>query len=96
MEFVKIRYFADPETGEPHIYDHDVSEDEVEDVLKWPGEDLPVRNKSRSIIGQTSGGRYLRIICVREPAAGSIFVVTAYDLSSRQLAAYKRRRRKRK
>ena len=96
MRFVKIRYFSDPETGEPHIYDHDVSEDEVEDVLRRPGEDLPARNKSRSIIGQTNQGRYLRIICVREPESGSIFVVTAYDLSSRQLAAYKRRRRKRK
>ena len=96
MEFVKIRYFEDRETGEPHIYDHDVSEDEVEEVLQRPGEDLPARNKSRSIIGKTSGGRYLRIICVREPESGSIFIVTAYDLSSRQLAAYKRRRRKRK
>ncbi len=95
MEGVRIRYFVDPETGEPHIYNHDVSEDEVEDVLAQPGEDLPARNDARSVIGQTDEGRYLRLIIVREREAGVILVVTAYELSPRQLAAYKRRRRKR-
>ena len=96
MDIVKIRYFRNPETGEPHIYDHEVGEDEVEEVLFNPGEDLPSRNNSRSVIGQTSDGRYLRVIAVRDAAPGSIFIVTAYELSSRQLAAYRRRRRKRK
>jgi hypothetical protein len=95
MDVVKIRYHVDRETGEPHIYNHGVSEDEVEDVLDLPGEDLPARNQSRSIIGQTAGGRYLRVIAVHDPDEDSILVVTAYDLSPRQLAAYKRRRRKR-
>lgn len=35
---MNIRYYIDPETGHPHIYAHDVSEDEVEDVLLKPGE----------------------------------------------------------
>ena len=96
MDIVKIRYYANPETGEPHIYDHGVNEDDVEEVFANPGEDLPARNNSRSIIGQTDDGRYLRVIAVRDAAPGSIFVVTAYELSSRQLAAYRRRRRKRK
>jgi hypothetical protein len=26
---MRIRFFLDPETGEPHIYDHGVDEDEV-------------------------------------------------------------------
>ena len=93
---MKIRYYPDLETGEPHIYAHAVNEYEVEEVLEMPGEDLPVRNDSRSIIGKTSAGRYLRVIVVREPERGSIFVVTAYELSPRQLAAYRRRRRKRR
>jgi len=38
---MKIRFYIDPETGLPHIYGHDVSEDEVEDVLIHPGEDRP-------------------------------------------------------
>lgn len=96
MDIVKIRYYRNPESGEPHIYDHEVGEDEVEEVLTNPGEDLPSRNNSRSVIGQTGDGRFLRVIAVRDAAAGSIFVVTAYELSPRQLAAYRRRRRKRK
>ena len=96
MSRVEIRFFPDPATGEPHIYGHDVSEDEVEEVLAWPGEDLPAQRGARSIIGQTSAGRYLRVIAVRNPTTGSIFVVTAYELSPRQLAAYRRRRRKRR
>jgi hypothetical protein len=30
---VEIRFYVDPETGEPDIYRHNVSEEEVEDVL---------------------------------------------------------------
>jgi len=96
MDYVKIRYLEDHETGEPHIYKHDVCEDEVEEVLASAEEDLPARRNSRSIIGKTSTGRFLRIICVRNKEQGSIFVVTAYDLSPRQLIAYRRRCRKRR
>ena len=96
MRSVEIRFYLDPTTGEPHIYNHDVSEDEVEEVLAWPAEDLPADRGARSIVGQTSAGRYLRVIAVRNPETGSIFVVTAYELSPRQLAAYRRRRRKRR
>jgi len=96
MGFVKTRFFENPETDEPHIYDHGVSEDEVLEVLLSPGEDLPARNSSRSIIGQTSDGRYLRVIAVRDSPPGTIFIVTAYELSPRQLAAFRRRRRKRR
>jgi len=38
---VNIRFYIDPETGLPHIYNHDVEEEEVEDVLESPGEDRP-------------------------------------------------------
>ena len=96
MDFVIIRFYENPETEEPHIYDHGVGEDEVEEVLLSPGEDLPARRNSRSIIGQTSAGRYLRVIAVRDAPLGTIFVVTAYELSPKQLGAFKRRRRKRR
>ena len=33
--------YIDPETEQPHIYNHEVREDEVEDVLRKPGEDRP-------------------------------------------------------
>lgn len=90
-----VRFYIDPETGEPHIYNHEISEEEVEDVLRHPGEDRPGREGSRSAIGQTDSGRHLRVIYVTDPDPGSVFVITAYDLTGRQLVAYRRRRRKR-
>jgi len=41
---MNIRFYIDPETGAPHIYNHHVDEDEVEDVLGNPGEDRPSRD----------------------------------------------------
>jgi hypothetical protein len=72
-----------------------VSEDEVEDVLRAPGEDRPGREGSRVALGQTRAGRYLRVIYVPDPEPQSVFVITAYELSGRPLAAYRRRRRRR-
>ena len=49
---MKIRFYIDPETGQPHIYNHGVREDEVGDVLGKPGEDRPGREGSRVAIGK--------------------------------------------
>ena len=38
---MEIRYYLDPETGLPHIYDHGITEREVQEVLLRPGDDLP-------------------------------------------------------
>ncbi len=92
---MEIRYFRDPETHEPHIYGHGVSEVEVEYVLRHPGEDRPGADDSRHALGQTPDGRYLRVIYVPDPGADSIFVVTAYELQGKPLRAYRRRRRRR-
>ena len=91
---MEIRFYVDPETGEPHIYRHDVSEEEIEDVLRRPGEDRPGDDGSRIAIGQTEAGRHLKVIYVPDPIPGSVFVITAYDLVGRPLAAYRRRRRR--
>ena len=40
-DYMKVRYFIDPTTDVPHIYNHDVSEAEVEDVLAHSEEDRP-------------------------------------------------------
>jgi len=91
---MNVRYYRDPESGEPHIYSHDVGEDEVEDVLDSPGEDRPGREGSRVAVGQTVSGRYLRVIYVPDPEPGSVFVITAYELAGKPLIAYRRRKRK--
>jgi len=92
---MNIRFYVDPVSGEPHIYTHGVSEDEVEDVLRAPGEDSPGRDGSRVALGQTPPGRYVRVMYVPDPEPQSVFVVTAYELRGRPLAAYRRRRRRR-
>jgi len=75
------------------MYGHDVYEDEVEDVLLNAGEDRPGREGSRVAIGQTNSGRLIKVIYVREQR--DFFVITAYDLAGKPLAAYRRRQRKR-
>lgn len=92
---MNLRFYIDPETGFPHIYVHRVDENEVEDVLKSPGEDRPGREGSRVAIGQTQVGRYLRVIYIPDPEPDSLFVVTAYELRGKPLITYRRRRRQR-
>lgn len=93
---MNIRYYIDPETDRPHIYNHNVSEDEVEDILLKSGEDRSGRDGSRVALGQTRAGRYLRVIYVLDPEPKSIFVITAFDLIGKPLMAYRRRSRKKK
>lgn len=90
-----MRFYIDPDTGEPHIYLHGVEEDEVEDVLFSPGEDRRGRENSRAAIGRTGRGRFLRVIYLPHSDPEEIFVITAYELGGKQLAAYRRRMRRR-
>jgi len=92
---MNIRFYNDPETGKPHIHNHGVTEQEVEDVLSRPGEDRPGQEGARVAIGQTRAGRYLRVIYVPDPDRHEVFVITAYDLRGKPLLAYRRRRRQR-
>jgi hypothetical protein len=91
---MNIRFYCDPATGEPHMYNHGVTEEEVEDVLRRPGEDRLGREGSRVAIGQTRAGRFLRVIYVPDPEPDSIFVITAYELRGKPLTAYRRRQRR--
>ena len=91
---MNLRFYCDSATGEPHIYNHGVTEEEVEDVLRRPGEDRLGREGSRVAIGQTRAGRFLRVIYVPDSEPESIFVITAYELRGKPLAAYRRRQRR--
>ena len=91
---MKVRYYIDPETGLPHIYKHDVTESEVEEVLDRPGEDRAGSDGSRVAVGRTLAGRLLRVIYVPDPEPKSVFVITAYELRGKPALAYRRRRRK--
>ena len=91
---MRLRFYIDPATGQPHIYNHDVSEAETEEIMDGPGDDFPARGESRIALGTTSSGRHLQVVYVPDPQPDSAFVVTAYDLRGKPLAAYRRRRRK--
>jgi hypothetical protein len=91
---LRARFYIDPATGSPHIHRHDVSEDEVIEVLEQPYEDRKGREGSRVALGQTAAGRYLRVIYVPDPQPDTSFVITAYELTGKPLAALRRRRKK--
>jgi hypothetical protein len=91
---LEIRFYEDPDTGLPHIYEHGVTEEEVGQVLRARGEDLPGTGDSRMKLGQTSVGRYLQVIYVPDADPSSVFVITAYDLTAKAKAAYRRRQRR--
>ena len=82
----------DPQAGLPHIYRHDVSELEVEQVLERPAEYRVGDEGSRVALGPTSTERTLRVIYVPGPNLDSAFVITAYDLRGKPLFAYRGRR----
>ncbi len=89
-----VRYYSDPATVLPHIYDHGITEAEVEWVLTHAGEDGPSARGSRQAAGQTAAGRYLPVVYVPDDVGDGVFVVTAYPLTGRALQAYRRRRRR--
>lgn len=92
---MEIRYYRDPESGLPHIYDHGVTEAEVEWILAHSSEDESCSGGSRQALGQTADGRFLRVIYVPDEEGDGVFVVTAYPLVGKQLKAFRRRKRRR-
>ncbi|TWT46006.1 hypothetical protein RAS1_24440 [Phycisphaerae bacterium RAS1] len=92
---MEARFYLDPETNQPHIFRHGVTQAEAEQVLRGPGEDVPTSNKARMKIGRTSAGRYLRVIYVPDENPNSVFVVTAYELRGKARNAHRRRQRRR-
>ena len=84
----------DPATGQPHIYRHNVDEQEVEEVLDGPGDDFPGRGDSPIALGQCAAGCYLQVVYVPDAETPSVIVITAYELKGKALAAYRRRRKR--
>src|SRR5258708_40275671 len=89
-----VRFHIDPETGQPHVFEHGVTEEEVREGLRRPGEDRAGDEDSRVAIGQTAAGRYLKVIYVRDAHGDGGFVITAYRMTGNALEAYRRRTRR--
>ncbi len=96
MRCVEIRFYLDRETGEPHVHNHGVTEQEVEEVFtSGSTEDRQSRGETRMLLGATAAGRCLKVIYVPDPEPDGVFVLTAYELTGKPLAAFRRRRRRR-
>lgn len=72
-----VRYFLDPDTDQPHIYGHGVTEQEVEEVLRGRGEDVRATGNSRRKIGQTLAGRLLQVFYLPYEDSDSVFAIPA-------------------
>ena len=90
-----LRFYIDPETDESHIAKHGVSEGEVAQVLCAPIEDRAGREGTRIALGQTTSGRYLRVVYVLDAAPNSVSVITAFEIGPKARRALNRRRRRR-
>jgi hypothetical protein len=92
---MRLRFFIDPETDEPHIYGHGIVEEEVRQVLRGPGEVRRGRRRnSRMKLGRTYAGRYIQVVYVPDEVGDGIFVVTAFELHGNAKAAFRRRNRR--
>jgi hypothetical protein len=93
---MEMRFNIDPETDQPHIFEHGVTVDEVRQVLVGVGDDFRGRRDSHVRFGQILSGRYLKVIYVPDEDRDGVFVITAYDLRGKELKAFRRRKRRKK
>jgi hypothetical protein len=93
---MQVRFHADPATGHPHLLRHGVTEDEAAEVLVSASEDRPGKGGARVAMGRTKADRHLRVIYVPDEDGEGIFVITAYELRGKPLAAFRRRQRRRR
>jgi hypothetical protein len=92
---VRLEFYIDPETGEPHISLHNVKEEEVAEVLVGDGLRWRASDGKTVVIGKTGDGRFLQTVIVEgNDPDDPILVITAYPPNKELIAAYRRRMRK--
>jgi uncharacterized DUF497 family protein len=70
----------DPDGNVQHIAEHDVTQEEVEEVLRNPSGHLVSRSSGRPIaFGRTSAGRLIYVV-YEEIEVGLVYPVTAYEI----------------
>ena len=53
---MELRFWDDPETGLPHIYNHGVTEEEVRQLLNRPGQEIHGRAILAFALGKPARG----------------------------------------
>lgn len=94
---MNLRFHYDPDTGLPHIWNHGVTEQEVEEILRKKNPSVPGKGNSIIKFGQTMAGRYLKVIYSKDRTGDGFFVITSYELRGKSKKAFqKQQRRKQK
>lgn len=89
---MQARFYIDPATGAPHIYGHDVSEDEVIDVLEFRGKIGRVAMAPELLWGsRLRAGIY---VSSTFQTGHRTAYITAYNVTGKPLEAFNRRRKK--
>jgi uncharacterized DUF497 family protein len=89
---MRITRFEWDEGNEDHVARHGVDASEVEEVLRL-GPYVRRGPQDRYLAyGPTADGRFLFVVFVAK-AGGSVRVITARDMTRRERAAYRRRKR---
>ena len=84
MEYVTVIWDLDddPEGNVQHIVEHDLTKEEVEEVLANPERRSTSRSSGLPIVfGETSTGRYIAVV-FREIDSDTVKPVTAYEIDS--------------
>ncbi len=89
---MELRFYIDPETDQPHIFGHGVTEDEVWQVMRAKGDDVKAESNTRMKLGQTENGRYLQVIYKPDVEPMSFFIITAFPLAGKAKHSFRRRR----
>ena len=92
---MNVRYNVDADTGLPHMYQHGVSEEEVDEILRRPIDSRHGDGDSVIVTGKTWRGRFLRVMVAFDADRQGCFVITAYDLRGNALKGLRRRMRRR-
>lgn len=90
------RFYADPESGDPHFARHGLSQEDVVEVLARPLEDRPGHDGARTMLGRTRAGMCIRVVYVIDSEPDPVFVITAYEIGVNTRKALLRRLRRRR
>jgi uncharacterized DUF497 family protein len=88
MPFSEIRR---SQWSEKHIAEHNVTMDEVAQVLAAPHIESPGRDDTIIVAGTTDAGRHLIVVAADD--GDRAFVVTARDMTASERRAHRRRMR---
>ncbi len=88
---MNVRFYVDPESGEPHFARHRISLEDVVHVLARPLESRPGREGAFTVLGRTGAGKYIRVVYVADAEPDSVFVITAYKIGPHTRRALLRR-----